>query len=712
MQLHTQQSRLFGDLTPMLAPRSVAVVGASDREGNLGGLAVSYLQKFGFTGEVWPVNAGRQEVAGLPCFPSLAVLPSVPDLVIVAVPADAVLGVIDDCITAGIPSAIVWSGGFAEVGAEGAERQRKLIERCRGTSLKLCGPNCIGIINSGNGLTASFSSLLGEIDRINPGRISMISQSGGIAVTALGRAHELGLGFRMAVSCGNEAMLGIHDFVDALSEDPQTRVISVYVEGLSDPDRFVASLKKARDAGKFVVVMKGGASVASARAALAHTGKLSGSDRVFDAVFRELAAVRVFSIEEMLDVSLLLAGLPEGRVPKGNRVLLSSFGGGSGVIGTDQCEREGLAVPPIDQATRDRLAPIFTSLGSSANPIDLTPGSMTDPRLRANLLEVMKIMSDAPDVDIYLLLSAGFGTLAPELVKIYEALRDYTPKPVVLSWLSPPAGIPGSLAEKDVRVFDEHARAIRAAGHLARHGENTRHRIRCRPELARQFDWKSFTGGPGDGRRVLTEDAVAAILSAASLPVAPGKTATSASAAAAAGAEVGFPVAIKALSEKITHRAAAGLVALGIKTVAEAEETFEIFTERARSLGTDLDGVWVQHMAEGNRELLVTAFRDKDFGVVVGCGLGGGMTEIIDDVAFARGPIDPDGATDLLGYLRTLRRNPGFLSPAQMKLAAEFLASFSAIVASAPWPEFTLEINPLKLGESSAAAVDGLLIIG
>jgi acetyltransferase len=411
-------------------------------------------------------------------------------------------------------------------------------------------------------------------------------------------------------------------------------------------------------------------------------------------------------------VSLLLAGLPEGRVPKGNRVLLSSFGGGSGVIGTDQCEREGLAVPTLDRETRDRLAPIFTSLGSSANPIDLTPGSMTNPKLRANLLEVMKIMSDAPDVDIFLLLSAGFGTLAPELVKIYEALRDYTPKPVVLSWLSPPAGIAGSLAEKGVRVFDEHARAIRAAGHLARHGDNTRHRIRRRPELARPFDWERFAGGPSEGRRVLTENAVAAILTAAGLPVAPGKTATSAAAAAAAGGEVGFPVAIKALSQTITHRAAAGLVALGVKTEAEAGETFELFTERARSLGADLDGVWVQHMAEGNRELLVTAFRDKDFGIVVGCGLGGGLTEIIDDVAFARGPIDTDGAADLLGYLRTVRRNPGFLSPAQTKLAAEFIAAFSAVVASAPWPEFTLEINPLKLGESDAAAVDGLLVVG
>src|SRR5262249_45954726 len=159
-------------------------------------------------------------------------------------------------------------------------------------------------------------------------------------------------------------VLGIHDFIEALAEDAETRVIAIYTEGLSDPVRFVQSLEKARKAGKFLVIMKGGASAASARAAMAHTGKLAGKDRVFEAVFREFAAIRVFSIEEMLDVSLFLSGLPEGRLPRSNRVLLSSFGGGSGVIGTDQCEREGLEVPHIDEATREKLKPIFTSLGS------------------------------------------------------------------------------------------------------------------------------------------------------------------------------------------------------------------------------------------------------------------------------------------------------------------------------------------------------------
>jgi acetate---CoA ligase (ADP-forming) len=236
----------FGDLTPLLAPRSVALIGASDRAGNLGGLAVGFLRKFGCQGSVWPVNAGRTTVAGLPCFPSLADLPSIPDMAIIAVPAESVHDVARDCIAAGVSSAVVWAGGFAEGNDEGRARQRQLTELCRASSLKLCGPNCIGIINTSIGLTASFSSLMTEIDRFTPGSVSIISQSGGIAVNAHARAQDLGLGVRITISCGNEAALGIPDFMRALIEDDGTRVIAIYAEAIGDPDGFVAALAEAR----------------------------------------------------------------------------------------------------------------------------------------------------------------------------------------------------------------------------------------------------------------------------------------------------------------------------------------------------------------------------------------------------------------------------------------------------------------------------------
>lgn len=695
----------FGKLTPLLAPRSVAVVGASDKEGSLGGIAAGYLARFGFEGPVWPVNPGRDTVAGLRCYPSLRELPGVPDLAVIAVPADGVQGVVRECVDAGVPSGVAWAGGFSEVGGDGAAKQAALAALCRDTGFLLCGPNCVGLINTGNGLTASFSTMLRDKRRLIPGAVSMVSQSGGIAVMAHARAEEFGLGFRVTASCGNEAAVGLADFVHALVDDDGTRVIAVYAEGLSDPDAFVEALALARDCGKPVVVMKGGTTSASGRAALAHTGRLAGSDRTFDALCRELAAIRVYSSEELLDVCLQLGSMRRGQLPQGPRVLVSTFGGGSGVMCTDQCERAGLSVPALRDATQADLRTLVTPLSSVTNPIDLTPGMMTTPKHRANVPATLARLAAADETDAWLLLSAGFDRLAPELVEMIDAVRTRADKPILLTWQAMPEGTPELLASRGIFVFPEHARAARTLRHLVDYAEARKLRIRRLPP-APPLAWDVPAG-----TRVVPEDGVAAILEHARLPVARGRNARLRGEAAQLAAEVGFPVAMKALSPSITHRAAARLVALDVATPDAARDVERRFHARAAELGVVLDGIWVQHMFEGSRELLVTAFRDREFGVIVGCGVGGGATELVDDVAFARAPLDRDGAHDLVAQLRSLRRAPYWLAARQHALAADFLARFSALAASAPWQRFTLEVNPLKLGADAAAAVDGLLII-
>jgi acyl-CoA synthetase (NDP forming) len=289
---------------------------------------------------------------------------------------------------------------------------------------------------------------------------------------------------------------------------------------------------------------------------------------------------------------------------------------------------------------------------------------------------------------------------------MFQAVRQHTTKPIGISWLAPPDGIIPRLAANGVMVFTEHARLIRTAGHLARHAADLQHHIRLVP-TREPFPWNDHVRTTG----VITEDTVSGILKAASLPVARGRTARTRDEAVAIAEDVGFKVAMKAISPAIMHRAAAGLVALDVATPDAVAETFVAFQTRAAELGTSLDGVWVQHMFPGSAELLVTAFRDPEFGVVVGCGMGGGMTEIIDDVVFSRAPIDADGSDDLLRRLRTLRRLPSLLTDHQIRLAAAFIASFSALAATAPWSGFTLEVNPLKINDHAVAAVDGLLIV-
>lgn len=710
MNSRAQTGAQFGDLTPLLAARSVAVIGASDREGNLGGLAVAYLQKFGFKGPIWPVNAGRPEVAGLKCYPSLRDLPSTPDLAVIAVPADAVVSVVKDCIAASVPAAVVWAGGFAEAGEDGKARQRELENAVRGSTLKLCGPNCIGVINTSIGLTASFSNLMTDLDRFTPGAISIVSQSGGLAVTSHAKAQELGFGFRLSISCGNEATLTIADFIRALAQDDGTRVIAVYLEGLADPKGFVAALAEARARRKPVVILKGGASEISGKAALAHTGKLAGLDKTFDAIFREFAAVRVQSQEDLLDVCLQLASLRPGQVAASDRVLLSSFGGGNGVIAADQCERESLVVQPLTAATREALKPVISPLASALNPVDLTPGSMTTPKHRANLPAVFKTLVDAPEIDSYVLMSTGFAELAPQLVDMIDDLRKKTPKPICVSWGLSPPGTLDNLKSRGIYPFTEHSRALRTAAYLVRYGEALRHRAQRIDTKVPDFPWGKFVDT--NAGRVVSENVASAILEAAKLPVARGRIVRSRGEAAAAALEVGLPVAIKGISPAVTHRAKVGLVALNVDSAVAAEKTFDLFQERAKALGVTLEGAFVQHMFEGNVELLVTAFRDANFGVMVGCGIGGGMTEIVADIQFARAPIDADGAYDLIGSLRTMKRMPDFMTEAQRKLAADFVARFSMLVASAPWTEFTFEVNPLKIGNADAMAVDGLLVLG
>ena len=699
----------FGALTPLLAPRSVAVVGASDRDGNLGGLAVRFLQKYGYRGLVWPVNAGRDEVGGLPCFASLSALPETPDLAIIAVPAESVCDVVRDCIENSIPAAVVWAGGFSEGGPEGVARQHRLVDLCRGTSLRLCGPNCIGVINTDIGLTASFSSLMTEFDHFRPGNVSIVSQSGGIAVNSHARAQAMGYGFRVTISCGNEAVLGVPDFMHALAEDEGTRVIAVYTEGIADPDAFIGALDHARSTGKPVVVLKGGATEESSRAALAHTGKLAGSDRTYEAIFREFAVVRVQSPEELLDASLTLAHLPQGCLPAGNRVLISTFGGGSGVIAADQCAREGLAVPPLGEEPQKALKPLVSPLASTANPIDLTPGAMTNPKLRVHMPQVLKILAEVPEADMVLLFGSGFGALAPDLAGMLEDLHARAAKPICVSWLSPPPGITARLAAAGIMVFEEHSRLIRAAGHVARHAEDTRHRIRKASKPPSPFPWNQYVSATDS---VVSEHVVARVLEAAGLPVARGRIALSAQEAVRIANEVGYPVAMKALSPSVTHRAQAGLLALDIDSAEGVAAAEARLSARAAALGVTLEGIWIQHMFSGPVELLVTALRDADFGIIVGCGMGGGAAELIDDVVFTRAPIDEPAARDLLDRLRTLRRLPGLMSASQRTVTASFIAAFSALAATSPWPRFTLEVNPVKVAADEAAAVDGLLVIG
>jgi acyl-CoA synthetase (NDP forming) len=701
---------VFSDVSGLLGPSSVAVIGASDQPGNLGGTAVRFLQKFGYPGSIWPVNPKRQSVSGLPCFPRPRDLPGPADLAILAVSAGSIVDMVQECAEAGIMHGIVWAGGFAEVGGEGIERQQALVEACQKTRFKLCGPNCIGVINSLLPMTATFASSLLDTEKLLPGNISMISQSGGMGTVVQVLAQQAGFGLGYVISTGNEAVLTAADFLHALVQNPETRVIMAYLEGVKDGGKFLTALEEARAARKPVIILKGGATAASARAAAAHTGALVGEDRVWHAIFREQAVIRVHSQEELLDVAMLLSGSDLDKLPRGTGVAAITFGGGPGVLSADQCAQHGLATSPLMPISTERLKPLVPPIASVANPIDLTPEAYNQPRWFALFPQALDVVAADPNIHTLFFQCGPMSRGAEELADVMSALRSRTEKMICVGWPLASRAVLERLSARGVYVFPEYARGIRAIGQLVRYRSDLSRPSRPSNVKVPPFDWSSLVTDPTPGT-VISEHECHRILAAAGLPTAAGQVARSVEEALRVANAMGYPVALKGISSAVTHRASAGLLVLSIGSDQEVRDAFRRLTERANGLGVTLEGIYVQHMVGGGLELLVSAFRDPAFGVMVTCGAGGNLTELIDDVTVERAPVDEALALYMLQRLRIMRQAPRLEPEGDIWRVAEFLAHFSLLAVTAPWRRFVLEVNPIKWNRGGVVAVDGLLVV-
>jgi len=685
-------------LERLLFARSVAVIGASDQPGNLGATAIRLLRKFGFAGPILPVHPRRDSVEGLRCFPAIAALPAVPDLALITTAAPTVPGVLRDCVAAGVRTGIAWAGGFAEAGAAGIALQGEVAGICRESGFLLAGPNCLGIVNAATGMAATFSSALVETERLLPGAISMVSQSGGLSTMCHTLAQQAGFGFRLVISSGNEAVITLADYIRALVADDGTRVIVVYLEGVRDGADFCAALAASRAAGKPVVVLKGGTTEASAAAVAAHTGALAGEGRVWEAVLREQGAIQVRGLEELLDAALFLASEgPRARLA-GPGIGIVTTGGGSGVVTADQCARAGLATPSPSPATLGKLRELAPPLAALGNPFDLTPQVYTQAENLVRFGATLDAIAAEPALDV---VHVQFGPMAQRGAEVSEALSQFrarSPKPVCIAWPLAPPGAVERLRGAGAHVLPEYGRVVALLAALAHS------RGGVAPAAAQRL---AAVLPPGRDGQVISEHDCHAILALAGLPVPAGRLAMVAGDAADIAAEIGLPVALKGISPQVTHRAAAGLLALGLRDAAEVAAAEARLRARATETGVALEGLYVQRMQRGGLEVLVSAFRDPVFGPVISVGAGGALTEALDDVALARAPLDAGGAAALLGRLRLMRRAGG--RPAAP--LADFVARFSQLAAAAPWQRFVFEVNPVAWTEDGVIALDGLLLI-
>jgi acetate---CoA ligase (ADP-forming) len=699
---------VFTDITGLLYPRSIAVIGASDRPGNLGGDTVERLLRFGYPGPVWAVNPSGGTVRGLPCHGSLAELPEAPDSAVMAIPAAAIIDTVRECVARGTLNGVAFAGGMGEGGGEGKHLQEELAALCQQTGFNLCGPNCVGIINVVTPAISSFATVLYEFQSLRAGPISMVTQSGGIGTAAFSLVQQAGFGFRHLISSGNEAVITFADYLHALARDEGTRIIAGYLEGVEDGPKFVRALAEARAQGKPVVLIKSGATAASARAARAHTGSLVGEDRVFDAVVREMGVIRVSSVEELVDVCLVLAGTPSTKIPCGPGVGVVTFGGGNGVLAADQCVHYGLTTPTLDDARRDELQPLLLTVASAANPMDLTPSTAFRAESLAKLPEAMDVLASQLDIHSLVLIVGGLAVKEKEVSTVFTDFWRRCPKAVSVAWPAPPTGTIARFAGSGIAVFEEPDRALRVLGRLAAYGAALTCPRRDPSIEPLAFDWTKHVHR---GEVVVCEDRCHTIMREAGISVAAGELATDEAAALRIGGEIGPPVVMKGISPRVTHRAAAGLLAVDLRTPEDITEAFRRLRDRAAAIGVALDGIYVQRMARGGVELLVSVFRDPLFGTMISVGSGGGMTELLDDVVTERAPVDPAVAATML---RRLRLSGGFKDqqgPLDTAEPAAFISRLSELGAGAPWARFTFEVNPIKWQRDGVIAVDGLLVV-
>jgi acyl-CoA synthetase (NDP forming) len=671
-----------GALHSLFSPRSIALVGASERSA-WSNTAHKNLVDFGFTGRILPVNRKGDAVYGRPAATSLRALGEAVDLALLMVPQAAVEDVLDEAREAGIRNAVVLASGYAETGAAGQALQERLRAKALEAGIHLIGPNCVGFVNYVR-RTPVFT--ITPPLPILPGSLAIISQSGAVGTLTHQYAHKQGIGLSHIVTTGNEAVIDVGRVIWHMADDPDTRSIAVFIEAVRDVASFRAGAERARAAGKPVVVLKIGRSAATAKSAQAHTGALVGDDRVFDAVCQSLNILRVDSIEEMVVTAELIA---RTGVLRGDGVGFSSISGGICEILGDRAESVGIRLPEPSPATVQRLQAALPDFGTPHNPLDTTGAIILDPKLMG---ETTRILLEEPRFDLLGVAFDAGGIPALILSHTAQSLTDHargTVEALGLNYF--PCGL--ELAVPAIGRAVAWSRAMRET--------------QARPAAAAAPQPAAPAERP-EGERALLQ-----ALGRCGVPVIPQALARNAQEAATAAAACGCPVAIKIASPDIAHKTEVGGVALNIATPEAAAAACDAMLAAVarQAPGARIDGVVVSPMRAPGVELLVGVRSDPLWGPVLALGLGGVWVEILKDTQLRLLPATED-VLDMLGRLKGRALLDGYRgTPAVDRRAVARAVVAIAQAAQALGPQLdTLEINPLRAGPDGAEALDALAV--
>ena len=704
---------MIKDIQTIMNPKSIAVVGATNRQGSVGLAVFRNILDAGFQGVLYPVNPKAKSVQSVKAYPSLAEISDEVDLAIIIVPAEMVSSIIEEAGRKGIKGAVVITAGFKEVGGRGVELENNLKEVVKEYGIRLVGPNCLGVINNNENVSmnASFATKMPKA-----GNLAFISQSGALCTAVLDYADGRNIGFSKFISFGNKADVNEIDLLHYLKEDPDTDVILMYLEDISNGREFLETAREITwEARKPMLAIKSGRSVEGARAAASHTGSLAGSDKAYDAIFHQSGIQRVEGVNELFNYALAYAKQP---VPKGNRIAIITNAGGPGIMATDAAIRHDLEIAPLSEKTREKLKETLPPTASIQNPVDII-GDATHERYES---AIRNVLVDENVDGAIVILSPQAMTAPLETAEIVPRVVEGIDKPVLCSFM----GIVD--VSEGVQYLENHGipnyafpeAAVRAMGSMVRFGsllaldKREVRRMAADRETAAQIIKRKLKDNE---KYYMSEREANEILQCYGFPVIKNQLIQDLKKVDEAFEEFGPPVAMKICSQDIVHKFDAGGVILKIKTLDDARRAFEKIIDNAKKFNPSavIEGVLMERMARGGVEVILGASRDQTFGPVCMFGLGGTFVEAMKDVTFRLAPMWEISAEIMIRSIKAYNVLKGVrgIPPSDIPAIKDCILRLSQMVSD--HPEIAeLDINPLIVypeGEGCVVADSRILLL-
>jgi acetyltransferase len=707
-------SAMIKNVHAMLHPRNIVLVGATDKPGNYAERIWGNLVRYGYKGGMFPVNAKRETIWGVPCYKDFASLPEKPDHVLVLVPARFAVQVIRDAAAAGARSATIVTSGFSELQDEDSQRLAvELQQAVRETGMAVTGPNCLGNLSAGEHL---FTNIDDRIVTMEQGKVAIAGQSGAIVMAIRQALEDRGVGVGYMVTTGNEAGLETPDLMSYFAADPSISVIVVYLEGVRDTKAFRDACKAARAAGKPIIALKLGASEGGRAAAMAHTGALAGSIETFDAISTREGVIRVRGLDELVETTECFV---HAALPKGNRLAAVTLSGGKRGLLLDAFYSAGLEFAPLKQDANDKLAAMLGPGSIVGNPLDAGFAAVVDPSV---YMQSIKIMIDDPDTDI-VIIDAELPKMPHELrernVRIVNEMAGRGSKPVIyisamsIGFTDHTKEFRRSLPHLAVlQGMDRAVTAIKSLIDYAKLRKEVPDLVSTSKASARAALEKALKNAKG---AALDEVASKNLLKAYGIPISKEAIAQSATEAVKIAKTIGFPVVAKVVSADILHKSDVGGVVLNLNNPAEVKKAFNDITARVKKLKgkPKLEGILIAQQIKADLELVVGASLDAEMGPVVLFGTGGVDIELMKDVALAGAPIDEAEARALIGRTKAGVKIKGYRGkPALHEAAAvKALVGLSNLIADAGYRIASIDINPFLINPKTGVAVDALIVL-